>query len=100
MSPTEYRLSWEMPTPHECDGYEQLNGKTVWQRFSWEQLHLTWHRHEITFTDDARMGQYHNLRDWAMTKEQPIRNVKLEQRTIPDSEHGWRLAKPDQEPTP
>lgn len=94
-SVTEYRLSWESPSPLECDGYEQLNGKDVWQRFDWSELWLTWHPTTVTFRSNEgvdRLDQYRTLKEWADTRYQPIRNVTLEQRTIVGPDEGWEPA--------
>lgn len=92
---TEYRLTWESPHSHECAMYEDLNGRDVWRRFDWSDLHLTWSETSVTFTGSERFGQYNTLRHWAETKEQPIRNVRLEKRQVPLPSDGWEPAHND-----
>lgn len=85
----EHRLSWESPSPWECDGYERQFGKDVWQKMPWEMLDLTWTTTSVTFLGDERMDQFATLSEWAATSCQPIRNVRLERRVVPDPDSGW-----------
>lgn len=86
---TEYRLSWESPDPWKCAAVEDAYGKRIWPSYDWDSLG-DWHRTEVVFLyRDDRMGQYHTLKQWAETREQPIRNVRLEKRQVPEREIGW-----------
>ena len=88
----EYRLSWEMPADHWLvAGIEQQHGKNVWPRWDWDTLG-EWRRTEVVFRGDERLDQYNQLRRWAETREQPIRNVRLERRKAPDPNEGWQRA--------
>ena len=40
---------------------------------------------------NERFGQYHGLKAWAKTHEQPIRNVQLERREVPLDNEGWEV---------
>lgn len=91
---TEYRLSWASPDAWACAEVERLHGKSHWPRMTeaeWDAL-PGWHRTEVVFTDDERMGQYHTLLGWATTREQPIRNVTLERREVIAADEGWEPA--------
>jgi vancomycin resistance protein YoaR len=90
---TEYRLSWESPSPHECAVIEAQYGHDVWPTYNWESI-FSWHRTE-KITDDAS-AQYNTLKAWAKTREQPIRNVRLEQRERPTPDEGWLRVKEEQ----
>lgn len=85
----EHRLSWEMPSSFECAHYEATLGKSVWREVPWDQLTLSWHRTEVVFRGNERIGQYHQLKQWADTKEQPIRSVLLERREALVPTEGW-----------
>lgn len=85
----EYRLSWEMPADHWLiAGIEERYGKSVWPTYDWDALG-EWTRIEVVFRGDERMGQYHTLKRWAETREQPIRDVRLERREARPAEQGW-----------
>lgn len=80
---SEYRVSWEMPPPiSSVADYEGRFGKGVWPTLSikeWEAL--PWRPCEnITDDHDGAHDQFTQLRAWADTHEQPIRNVRIEQR--------------------
>lgn len=88
----EYRLTWEMPADvHLVTRIQETHGRGVWPTYDWDTLG-EWTTIEVVFTGDARMGQYNTLRNWAATREQPIRNVKLEKRTAPEPTEGWQPA--------
>jgi hypothetical protein len=87
----EYRLSWDSPSPWACDAVERTLGRHAWPTYDWDLLE-GWHRTEVMFTGDERMGQYHTLTKWAETREQPIRNVRLEKRTRPQLDDEWEPA--------
>lgn len=78
----EYRLSWEMPDTRQVEIIERRYGKAVWRTLSmgsWEQL--SWRptsREDDQFADIA--DQHAQLKLWADTHQQPIRNVLLERR--------------------
>lgn len=80
----EYRLSWEMPTDNwKVAEIEQQHGKAIWPRYDWDTLE--WRQTEVIWREGERedgLDQYETLKNWAETREQPIRNVKLEWRPI------------------
>jgi len=84
---TQLRVSWDMPpaTVTAYD-YEDRYGPGVWLRLSAEQWEaLPWHRTEnVTENHEAALEQYRKLAEWAESHEQPIRNVKLEARPLPE----------------
>lgn len=87
----EYRLSWESPDTWQVASIEHMEGRAVWPTFDWDKLR-DWHRTEVVFLEGSdRMGQYHTLKKWAETREQPIRNVVLERREIPVEDEGWEV---------
>jgi hypothetical protein len=77
-----YRLAWEMPSAQVVDAIEQAQGPGVWPGYDWSTL--DWHRVENISEDPFR--QYRTLQQWALSKEQPIRNVVLERQV---SEPVW-----------
>ena len=88
----EYRLSWEMPTDHWLiAAIEAEHGKDVWPTYDWDSLG-EWKTTTAVFHDGARMDQYNTLKRWAATREQPIRNVVLEQREVIAPDEGWKPA--------
>ena len=62
--------------------YEEIYGPNVWRTLSQEQWDaLPWSQVvNITDDHDGAHDQYTVLAQWADTHEQPIRNVKIEQR--------------------
>lgn len=73
---------------------EYTHGKGVWPRLTeaeWDAL-PDWHRTTVVFVGNERMRQYHTLKRWAETHEQPIRNVTLEKREIVSPDEGWEPA--------
>lgn len=99
MTDTEYRLSWESPPSHFCALMEQQYGKDCWPRVDWSDWpQIEWHVTSVVFVGNERMGQYNTLKQWAETKEQPIRNVTLEKRPMPNPDEGWESASGGGEP--
>lgn len=90
----EYRLSWDMPLDLlKVDALERQHGKDIWLTYDWDQLG-TWVTSEVRWKDGERedgFDQYNKLKEWSETKEQPIRNVKLEQRPV--DEGNWEKVK-------
>jgi hypothetical protein len=85
---TEFLVSWEMPpaTVTAYD-YEDLYGRDVWLRLTaqqWEALPWKAASGHVTTDYDNALDQYRQLAAWADSHEQPIRNVKLEQRRPPE----------------
>lgn len=83
----EFRLSWEMPTDHQLIAAIELRyGKTVWPRYDWDKLELgKWSVTEVLWRNGDQgdhLDQHATLKKWAKTREQPIRNVKLECRPV------------------
>lgn len=79
----EYRLSWDMPDITRVAEVEERYGKDVWSVLEWDDLDLgRWHEVVVLFTGETRMDQYNRLKIWAETKEQPIRNVRLQSRDL------------------
>jgi hypothetical protein len=80
----EYRLSWEMPIDHwKISEIETIHGRDVWPKYDWDTLE--WHQQEVVWRDGNEgdhFDQHATLKQWAETREQPIRNVKLEWRPI------------------
>ena len=73
---TEYRLSWEMPDRFWADGYRNVTDYTdVWDYIPWKEPTV-----KISTDYNQIIGQYRMLKQWASTKQQPIRNVVLERR--------------------
>lgn len=76
----QWRLSWEMPDPHQVALIEASGGPGVWPTYDWDTLG-EWRRVErITDTRSDVESQYLTLKLWAENREQPIRNVVLETR--------------------
>jgi len=86
MSAIQYRLSWESPSPIDCATVEAQYGEHIWPQFDWDGL-TSWHR--VKKITDNPWQQYNQLKVWAASREQPIRNVTLEQREVPQPDHGW-----------
>lgn len=80
MNVDQYRLAWESPSLIDCETAEAQYGEHVWPRFDWDSL-TSWHRTE-KITDNP-WQQYNQLKAWAESREQPIRNVTLERRPVP-----------------
>ena len=81
----EYRLSWEMPLDHwKLAEIERRQGRGIWPEYDWDTLG-EWRRQEVTWRDGNEgdhLDQHATLVKWAETREQPIRNVKLEWRPV------------------
>lgn len=81
----EYRLSWEMPIDSwKVSEIERAHGRDVWATYDWDTLG-EWGETQITWAegeDTDQLDQHATLKEWAETREQPIRNVKLEWRPI------------------
>lgn len=81
----EYRLSWEMPADNwKVAEIEQRQGRDIWPTYDWDTLG-EWEQIEVVWKDteeNDRLDQHAQLKRWAETREQPIRNVKLEWRPI------------------
>lgn len=89
----EYRLTWETADPQQCAAMEYSLGKDCWPRVDFDSL--KWHKSgPVLFTSEERLDQYRNLKAWADSHEQPIRNVLLEQREVP-TDGGWTPATND-----
>ena len=92
----EYRLSWEMPLDLlKIDMIERSQSRDIWPTYDWDKLG-TWVTSETRWKEGDRddgMDQYETLKKWAETREQPIRNVKLEWRPV--DEGNWEEVKPD-----
>lgn len=88
---TQYRLSWESPSTIDCATVETHYGRSIWPRFDWDNL-TSWH--STSKITDNPWQQYNQLKAWAESREQPIRNVKLEQRQVPLPDEGWELVQP------
>lgn len=105
---TEYRLQFTTLSPLDCQMKETSWGPKVWGTLSdaeWEDL--PWKAPTVkTLVDKGNASpehrnyldiallrdQHHNLLHWAMTHEQPIKDVSLERRTILDPNEGWEPA--------
>lgn len=90
MSQMERRLTFTSINPLYASDMEAKYGKGVWLACPddmWDGL--PWSTPTVVmFVDDDRMDQYNTLKRWAETHEQPIRDVKLEERPLrPDD--GW-----------
>lgn len=83
------RLTFETLSPFVAADIEYRRGRTVWPSMDFSAL-WPWYKSVVEFTGDDRMDQYRTLKSWAETRQQPIRNVKLEEREIPDTDDGWR----------
>lgn len=74
-----YRLVFETIDPHQAAGLEERHGRGVWQQLderTWAAL--SWHEtSREADTPGAITAQYENLKAWAESHEQPIRNVQL-----------------------
>lgn len=82
---SRYRLSWESIDPHQAADMERRFGRGVWRTLSqdaWDQL--SWHPvvKEADTPADVT-AQHDNLKAWADSHEQPIRNVRLERSAAP-----------------
>jgi len=74
-----YRLEWESVDPHEAAALEKEYGSGIWQRLAagqWDAL--SWHpvsrEHGVP---GSIHQQFLNLKAWAESHEQPVRNVRL-----------------------
>lgn len=79
----EYRVSWESPPPPVVVyDWEQVHGRDVWPTLSDEQWEaLPWKPSERVAEDYEDVhAQYVQLQTWEQTHQQPIRNVKIQQR--------------------
>jgi hypothetical protein len=86
---TEYRLSWEMPDMFTAADLEARFGRDLRGHLSDEEWDaLPWKAPTVRITTDP-WDQYNGLKQWAETREQPIRNVRLERRVVPDPGEGW-----------
>lgn len=88
----QYRLTFESIDTHHAAAMEHQYGKKVWPMLTdeqWAALPWTPPVERISGDGDIR-GQHTTLRKWAETHEQPIRNVRLERREVPDDESGWQ----------
>lgn len=85
----QYRVSWEMPSAIMVAAYdwEAIYGPDVWPKLTDEQWDaLPWAPSEnVTGDHDAAHDQFTQLTTWADSHQQPIRNVKIEQRPF----DGW-----------
>lgn len=84
MSEEVFRLSWEAIAPHRAAAIEDTLGRGCWPDLPWDDFE--WRATSVEFTGNERMGQYQTLKRWADTREQPIRNVRLERTTRTVSE--------------
>lgn len=82
----EYRVSWEMPSTTYVATAETLRGAKCWPSFDWDEI-PEWH--EVSRITTNPWDQYNTLSEWARTREQPIRNVRLQKRDVPDPDDGW-----------
>lgn len=83
-----FRVSWEMPPPTVVAfEYEDRYGPGIWRTLTDQQWDaLPWHPVVNETDDDSCLDQYRQLKEWAETHEQPIRNVKLERQV---SQPAW-----------
>lgn len=81
----EYRLSWELPlNSWHISEIEKRLGRDIWPTYDWDTLG-EWDRVEVVWKEGEEkdhLDQHATLKQWAETREQPIRNVKLEWRPI------------------
>ncbi len=56
---------------------EAEHGSNCWARIDWSSLEF--HKSSVVFSGDDRLDQYNQLKAWAESREQPIRNVVLEE---------------------
>lgn len=85
---TEFLVEWEMP-PANVAAYEWEDryGRGVWPKLPREQWDgLPWRAAAGVVTEDYEqaLGQYRQLKRWADSHEQPIRNVRLSARKPPE----------------
>lgn len=71
-----YRLSFDSIPPTEAQRME-LDGRPISEQYD-DIPESLWYRVQTEREDP--WDQYRTLKGWAETKEQPIRNVKLERR--------------------
>lgn len=86
---TEYRLSWESLPSHFCADVEAKSGRGIWGALTpseWDAL--PWREPTVKVTTDP-WQQYNTLKEWSESHDQPIRNVRLEQREVPEPDLGW-----------
>lgn len=89
----EYRLSWQSIDSHQADRMERYHGRKVWAKLSDEEWEgLEWQTPTVRIDGERPSDQFNTLKGWAETREQPIRNVKLEQREAPEPDSGWEPA--------
>jgi hypothetical protein len=78
---TEYRLTFEMGDRFWSSQHENCEHKNnfapIWDEIPWEENPIV----KCTL-DPSVIDQFNQLKLWAETKEQPIRNVTLETRQI------------------
>lgn len=93
----QYRLQWRTIPSIVAAEMEDRYGRNVWKSLTdamWEALPWAEKPTSVVFTD-GRFDQYTTLRRWADSHDQPIRDVVLEQREVPESDTGWT---PTEEP--
>lgn len=87
----EYRLSWESADPFQAAHAERTHplGKDCWTvLYPWDEFEF--HAVSRIGMDDIH-GQHNQLKRWAETHEQAIRNVTFERREVPEPQVGWEL---------
>lgn len=88
----EYRLRFDTIDMTQAAEMEARCGRGVWLALNdkeWDGLR--WHTVEKVTTDP--WDQYNRLCQWAESHEQPIRDVTLHRRVIPDPDTGWEAVK-------
>ena len=86
----EYRLSWEMPSVTTAVNLEARFGRDLTGKLTDEEWEaLDWGPIGTIRTEP--WDQYNNLQESARTRQQAIRNVKLERRQIPLPDQGWEV---------
>lgn len=79
----EFRLGWEMPPPPVIAyDWEAVHGRDVWPTLTNEQWEaLPWKASECVSDDyEWVRDQYLQLKAWADSHQQPIRNVTMQTR--------------------
>lgn len=87
----EYRLTFETVDSNWAAHFEDSGGKYehLWDEGDWDTL--PWLPPVTRITGDADIhGQHAQLKRWADSHEQPIRNVRLERRQmVVVEDEGW-----------
>lgn len=89
----EYRLTWESIDPRWAYYFVAQKGsyQDLWDEGAWDTLPWQPPTVRIGGEDSGIHGQHNQLKRWAETHTEPIRNVVLERREIVVDDGGWEV---------